>query len=129
MLQRTTAITKLDAPQAEDAKAHEVPGSDKADNLSGTSGNDNIHGGAGHDTIHGSGGNDHLYGDAGNDTFTFGDVSGHSTVDGGSGNWSDTIEINVGGDQATHGGWTVDIEGDHGSDKSGNIIGKICPVT
>jgi Ca2+-binding RTX toxin-like protein len=97
-----------------------VTGTSKADTLSGTSGNDNIHGGAGNDTIHGSGGTDHLYGDAGNDTFTFGDISGHSTVDGGGGSgWTDVIEMDIGGGpgaSAAHGGWTVEIDGHQISD-------------
>ncbi|MDO8811087.1 MAG: hypothetical protein Q7J38_03555 [Gallionella sp.] len=90
--------------------------------MSGTSDDDTIHGGKGDDNIDGSGGSDHLYGDAGDDMFTFGDVSGNSTVDGGGGNWTDTIEIDLGGGPSS-GGWTVEIDGEHGTDESGNIVG------
>ena len=55
----------------------------------------------------GHGNNEHLQGGAENDTFHFGDIHGHSSVDGGSGNWIDTIEMS--GRPGEHGSWTVEI--------------------
>ncbi|MBS4096087.1 MAG: hypothetical protein KGZ83_04525, partial [Sulfuricella sp.] len=84
------------------------------DQLHGSTGDDAIHGGAGNDAIHGSGGHDSLYGDAGNDLFVFGQIDGHTHVDGGGGvNWTDVIEIDLGHGPAAdvHGNWTLEIDG------------------
>ena len=43
-------------------------------------------------------------------------------MDGGGGNWTDTIEIDLGGGPSS-GGWTVEIDGEHGTDENGNIVG------
>jgi Ca2+-binding RTX toxin-like protein len=94
-------------------KTNVIDGTSKVDTLHGTSSNDIIHGGAGNDTIYASNGNDHLYGDAGNDLFMLGDVHGHTTIDGGTGNWTDVIEVTVGGGPAAalsgH-SWTLEID-------------------
>ena len=46
--------------------------------------------------------------------FVFGDVTGHTHVDGGSGAWTDVIEIDMAqgpGADTSQGGWTVEIDG------------------
>lgn len=96
-----------------------LDGSNKADVLEGAAGNDVIHGNRGDDTINGHGGSDALYGDAGNDLFVFGDVSGHTTVDGGGGHWTDVVEIDFGHGPAAStagGGWTLEIDGQQVTD-------------
>ncbi|TAN46799.1 MAG: hypothetical protein EPN21_19505 [Methylococcaceae bacterium] len=85
------------------------------DSLDGGAGNDTLLGGEGSDTLYGSEGDDQMFGDAGNDLFVFGDISGHATVDGGSGNWTDVIEIDMAdgpAGSAAGGNWTLEIE-DH----------------
>ncbi|MDK9725857.1 MAG: hypothetical protein OEL88_13345 [Sterolibacteriaceae bacterium MAG5] len=75
-----------------------------------------IHGDKGNDTIHGSGGDDMLFGDAGHDLFIFGDISGHTQVDGGgTGNWTDVVEVDFGhgpGTSTGGGGWTLEVDGE-----------------
>ncbi|TAK63712.1 MAG: calcium-binding protein [Methylobacter sp.] len=89
-----------------------IDGGTGDDHLYGDAGNDVVYGGDGNDTFYGDDGNDALYGDAGNDLFVFGDISGHTTVDGGSGNWTDVIEIDMDGGPSAHGGdWTLEIDG------------------
>ena len=62
----------------------------------------------------------------------FGDVSGHTSVDGGGGGWTDVIEMDVGGGPSSHGGWTLEIDGhqvnnnsEHGSIDTGGHSGTI----
>ncbi len=56
------------------------------------------------------------------------DLSGDSTIDGGGGDWTDTIEVNLGGvgpsaSGPASGGWTVDITSEHFETTSNSITG------
>ncbi len=75
-----------------DDRMHGGEGSDVID---GGSGNDLIYGHQGDDVLIGGAGFDRLYGHEGNDIFIFGVDSHNDVVDGGSGLWTDTIELNI----------------------------------
>jgi Ca2+-binding RTX toxin-like protein len=103
------------------------------DVLSGGKGNDTLSGGSGNDTLSGGGGNDSMSGGAGDDHFLLDEISGNSSIDGGQ-NWTDTIEIDLGGGPSgstAHGGWTLEIEGEqitdqgHGSISGNDMSGSI----
>jgi Ca2+-binding RTX toxin-like protein len=95
--------------------------------LDGGAGNDTLTAGAGDDTLIGGAGNDTMIGGAGNDTFvvdaagdvvTFMNGQGKDAVDGGTGSWLDTIDLN----QAVEGlqfgtDWTVTLT-------TGNIVSQ-----
>ncbi len=100
------------------------------DTLYGGAGNDTLHGGAGRDILYGgegddvlsggAGNRDELYGQAGDDTFLFGEGEGkNNIIDGGSGSWTDTIELSDTTQAPTAnlqgpGSWTLDVDGGAG---------------
>ncbi len=92
-----------------------IDGGKGNDKLSGGDGNDTLIGGKGDDTLYGGDGNDTLLGGDGNDLFTFNDGDrGTATVSGGSGNWTDTIQMNMDGGPAgslEQGAWTLEVDG------------------
>ncbi|MBF0269918.1 MAG: hypothetical protein HQL44_15140 [Alphaproteobacteria bacterium] len=101
-----------------------LSGGDGNDTLIGGLGNDTLNGGDGSDTLLGGDGNDKFVGGSGNDTllggdgndlFTFNDGDrGTASVNGGSGCWTDTIQMNMDGGPAgslEQGAWTLEVDG------------------
>jgi Ca2+-binding RTX toxin-like protein len=97
------------------------------DTLLGGAGNDTLDGGAGNDTLIGGSGTDTLVGSDGSDLFVFNAAdAGLATVSGGTGGWTDTVEMdNMGHGPAaslSSGSWTLEVDGhvmtssqDHGA--------------
>ncbi|CAA6603503.1 hypothetical protein MTBLM1_100001 [Rhodospirillaceae bacterium LM-1] len=85
------------------------------DKLDGGEGNDTLIGGTGNDTLYGGDGNDTMLGGDGNDLFTFNEGNtGTASVNGGSGCWTDTIQMNMDGGPAgslEQGAWTLEVDG------------------
>ncbi|CDL00028.1 conserved protein of unknown function [Magnetospirillum gryphiswaldense MSR-1 v2] len=105
----------------------------KSDTVDGGAGNDTIWTGNGDDTLIGGAGDDQLYGEAGSDTFLFDFGSGHDTVNGGGGSWTDTLDFSDAVGQTfvitTDSGesWTIQVDGEnHGTlDIGDNASGEV----
>ncbi|HEB95995.1 MAG TPA: hypothetical protein ENI96_06140, partial [Sedimenticola thiotaurini] len=91
-----------------------ITGSAGDDVIHGDSGNDRLDGGAGDDLLSGGSGNDAAFGGEGNDTYLFDPFDGVDTFDGGSGGWTDAVQLDADADPAADpdNPWTIEINGE-----------------
>ncbi|MEW5726280.1 MAG: tandem-95 repeat protein [Pseudomonadota bacterium] len=110
-----------------------ILGEGGADTLYGGAGADTISGGAQADIITGGGGDDLLMGDSHADTFLFETGFGRDSVDGGTGTWTDTVDLTGLAEGTTlqidlddGRSWTVTTdEAEHVIDLGDNVSGTV----
>ena len=86
-----------------------LTGSEYADTLSGDSGDNVLIGGGGDDTLSGGGGDDTAWGGDGADTYLFMEAMGNDTFHGGTGDWTDVIELQDANGNAPTDGWSFTL--------------------